>query len=84
MGYYLVVKSKIYLTTILMFLGAPHRCEGKCHEGPCPSCDKNSKAVCRCGRKSIKVTCKEYLRYTGMQYLSMSFPEYNLRQWIFL
>ncbi len=36
-----------------------HRCSAQCHNGPCPSCDKESILQCRCGQSSKSLSCVE-------------------------
>ncbi|KAJ9103850.1 hypothetical protein QFC21_002312 [Naganishia friedmannii] len=39
--------------------GCDHPCGRKCHEGPCPSCEVNVIAICRCGESKITMKCWE-------------------------
>ena len=35
-----------------------HVCPSKCHNGPCPPCNKTTNVKCRCGNMDSKVKCK--------------------------
>eukprot|EP01135_Chromosphaera_perkinsii_P002119 Nk52_evm53s217 gene=Nk52_evmTU53s217 len=48
----LVCNERLELTSM-------HFCEKKCHEGPCPSCEKSGKQRCVCGLSTRIVNCKE-------------------------
>ncbi len=40
-----------------------HRCSAQCHNGPCPTCDKQMILHCRCRQTSKSTTCIEAIQY---------------------
>ena len=44
--------------------GNPHKCEAKCHTGPCPTCPETTILKCRCGHMDKELPCS---KVTGRQ-----------------
>lgn len=40
--------------------GCTHACPGRCHPGPCPSCEVNLKLKCHCGISNLYIKCFQF------------------------
>lgn len=60
-------KNRTKCTDELVFCGGQcnkelpcgHRCQAKCHFGPCPTCDLKISIKCRCGSNTYETPCSE-------------------------
>jgi hypothetical protein len=40
-----------------------HKCTKTCHDSPCSDCKEEVKVSCRCGKKTVMMTCEKFKQY---------------------